>query len=96
MTPQDASPFFRRNFISRNTGIEQSKLWLPTPDPKSPPAWLGGWMRWRRVLKKKLFFSTAAAPGRDGGEHEYHARADHKAGCEQFLQYAQAILVTWS
>ena len=55
-TPQDAGPFFRRIFISRNTGIEQNKPWLPIPDPKPTPAWLGGWMRWRRVAKKKTGF----------------------------------------
>ena len=55
-TPQDVGPFFRRNFISRNIGIEQNKAWLPIPDPKPTPAWLGGWMRWRRVIKKKTGF----------------------------------------
>ena len=64
-TPQDAGPFFHRNFISRNIGIEKNTPWLPIPDPKPTPAWLGGSMRWRRVIKKKLFFSTAAAPARE-------------------------------
>ena len=41
-TPQDVGPFFRRNFISRGIGIGQNKPWLPTPDPKPTPAWLGG------------------------------------------------------
>ena len=41
-TPPSIGPFFCRNFISRGIGIGQNKLWLPTPDPKPTPAWLGG------------------------------------------------------
>ena len=41
-TPPSIGPFFCRNFISRGIGIGQNKLWLPTPDPRPTPAWLGG------------------------------------------------------
>ena len=59
-TPQDAGPFFRRNFVSRNIGIEQNKPWLPIPDPKQTPAWLGGTMRRSRAIitKKTYCFGT--------------------------------------
>ena len=43
----------RRSFLSpwlcfawdRNSTTKSP--WLPSPDPKPTPAWLGGWMRWR-------------------------------------------------
>ena len=43
ITPPSASPFFRRIFFfPRGIGRDQNKPWLPIPDPKPTPAWLGG------------------------------------------------------
>ena len=43
--PQDVGPFFRRYSISRNTGIEQNKPWLPIPVPaEANPGGLAWWL----------------------------------------------------
>ena len=42
-TPQDAGPFFRRNFTSRNTGIKQKQTVASFPRPKANPG-LAWWL----------------------------------------------------
>ena len=59
------SPRVTLYLSSRGIGRDQNQARLTTPGLKPTPAWLGDWMRWRRAMKKKLVFSTAAAP-----EHE--------------------------
>ena len=56
LTPQDAGPFFRRNFSSRGIGRDQNQPRVTTPDLKPTPAWLGGWVRWRRSIKGGKWF----------------------------------------
>ena len=54
--PPAVGPWCRRNFIPRRHKLRKIQTGLPGPNPKSPPAWLGGWMRWRRAITKKYAF----------------------------------------
>ena len=55
-TPPAMGPWCRRNFISRccPTKLQQNQTRLPDPNQKPTLAWLGGWMRWRHAITKKV------------------------------------------
>ena len=55
-TPQDVGPCFHRNLILCRPILEQNQTGLPDPNLKPTPAWLGGWVRWRRAITKKHAF----------------------------------------
>ena len=66
-TPQDVGPFFRRNFTLLRGGVELDKTnrGSLTPTRSQTRLGLAVWCGGDAQLRKKLVFSTAAAPERE-------------------------------